>query len=312
MASSSPLLGTPPPDTRPLYALTLRLMAALAISVNFACVKWAGDRGVHVVETLFYRQLLSLPLAFFMLMIGPGIASIRTTRLGMHASRTLVGVTGMFLNFGAVILLPLAEVTTIGFTVPIFATILSVLFLGERPGMHRWLAVLVGFMGVLVIINPGGSHAGISQFGLGVAMAGAIVTSFVSLLLRQIGRTEAPTTTVFYFAALSLPPLMVAMVFYGQWHDAGTMAILVLMGIAGGVAQLCMTSSLRWGPVSLVLPMDYSTLLWSTLFGWMLWSNWPGPTTWIGAAIIAGSSFYIAWRERIRRRTTVKTALSTE
>ncbi len=299
-----------PSDTRPLYALALRLLAAVAISVSFACVKWVSDRGVHIVETLFYRQLFSLPLVFFMVMIGPGIASIRTKRLGMHASRTLVGLSGMLLNFGAVILLPLAEATTIGFTVPIFATILSVLFLGERPGIHRWLAVIVGFIGVVVIINSGGSHEGISHFGLGVAMSAAIVTSIVSLLLRQIGRTEAPTTTVFYFAALSLPPLLITMLFYAQWHDAGTMAILVLMGIAGGVAQLCMTASLRWGPVSLVLPMDYSSLLWSTLLGWLLWSSWPGPTTWIGAAIIAGSSFYIAWRERIRRRSIVKTTLS--
>jgi len=299
-----------PQETRPLYALTLRLLAALAISVNFACVKWASDRGVHVVETLFYRQLLSLPLALFALMIGPGLAGLRTRHIGMHASRTLVGMTGMLLNFGAVILLPLAEATTIGFTVPLFATIFSVFFLGERPGIHRWLAVLVGFLGVMVIINPGGLHGGVTGMGVGVAIVGAVVTSFISLLLRQIGRTEAPTTTVFYFAALSLPPLIVAMFFFGRIHDAGTFAVLALMGLAGGAAQLFMTSSLRWGPVSLVLPMDYSTLLWSTLLGWLLWSAWPGPTTWIGAVIIAGSSIYIAWRERIRHRSTVKTGVA--
>jgi len=299
-------------ETRPLYALTLRLLAAVAISVNFACVKWVSDRGVHLVETLFYRQLLSLPLALFVVMIGPGLASLRTRHLGMHVSRTLVGMTGMLLNFGAVILLPLAEATTIGFTVPIFATILSVLFLRERPGVHRWLAVLAGFVGVAIIINPGGVHGGVTSLGVGIAITGAVVTSFISLLLRQIGRTEAPTTTVFYFAVLSLPPLIVAMVFFGRVHDAGTFALLALMGLAGGAAQLFMTSSLRWGPVSLVLPMDYSTLLWSTLLGWLLWSALPGPTTWIGAVIIAGSSIYIAWRERVRRRDTFKTGVAAD
>lgn len=298
------------PTGRPLYALTLRLFAALAISVNFACVKWAGDRGVHVVETLFYRQLLSLPLAVFALLIGPGLASIRTRKLGMHASRTLIGMTGMLCNFAAVILLPLAEVTTIGFTVPIFATVLSIFFLGERPGIHRWLAVMIGFIGVIIIINPGASHKDLSTLGISIAIAGACLTSFISLLLRQIGRTEAPTTTVFYFAALSLPPLIVAMFFYGQLHDVGTMAILVVMGVAGGLAQLLMTASLRWGPVSLVLPMDYSTLLWSTLFGWLLWSAWPGSSTWIGAVVIAASSVYIAWRERVRHLNTVKAGVS--
>lgn len=296
-------------QSRPLYALTLRLLAMLAISVNFACVKWVSDRGVHMVETLFYRQLFSLPVAMAALMIGPGLASIRTRNFGLHASRTTIGMIGMALNFTGVILLPLAEATTIGFTVPIFATILSIVFLGERPGIHRWLAVLAGFLGVVVIINPGSGHGDTAMLGIGIAMTGAVVTAVVSLLLRQIGRSEAPTTTVFYFAALSLPPLIVAMFFYGQWHDPGTWAILLLMGVAGGIAQLFMTSSLRWGPVSLVLAMDYSTLLWSTLLGWLLWSNWPGSTTWVGAAIIAGSSLYIAWRERLHHHATIKAAV---
>lgn len=290
------------PETRPLFALMLRLLAMMALSVNFACVKWASDRGAHIVETLFFRQLFSLPVALIALMIGPGLLSIRTRHIGMHASRTMVGMTGMLLNFGAVILLPLAEATTINFSVPIFATILSALFLGERPGLHRWTAVLIGFLGVIVIMLPGGAQEAMPLFGLGVALAGAVVTSIVSLLLRQIGRTEAPTTTVFYFAALSLLPLGVAMLFFGRAHDSETWLILVLMGVAGGLAQLLMTAALRWGPVSLVLPMDYSSLLWSTLLGWLLWSAWPGPSTWVGAAIIAASSIYIAWRERVRQR----------
>lgn len=298
------------PSTRPLYAISLRLMAMLTLAVCFAGVKWASDRGVHIVETVFYRQFFAFLVAIPMLMLGPGLASLRTDRIGLHASRTVVGMTGMLLNFGAVILLPLAEATTIGFSVPIFATILSVIFLGERPGIHRWMAVLIGFAGVVIAVNPGGGHTGMTPLGIGVAIAAAVVTSFVSLLLRQIGRTEAPMTTVFYFSALSLPPLAIAMLFFGQRHDGETMMILLLMGVAGGLAQLLMTSSLRWGPVSLVLPMDYSTLLWSALFGWLLWSDWPGTSTWIGAAVIAASSIYIAWRERVRHRDIVNRGVS--
>jgi len=299
-----------PQENRPLYAISLRLMSMLALAICLASVKWASDRGVHLVESLFYRQFFALLVAVMMLMAGPGFASIRTGRIGLHASRTAVGVTGMFFNFGAVILLPLAEATTIGFSVPIFATILSAIFLGERPGIHRWFAVLAGFTGVVIAVNPGGGHEGMTLLGAGVAIAGVIVTSVVSLLLRQIGRTEAPTTTVFYFSALSLPPLALAMLFFGQWHDGETAAILALMGISGGLAQLLMTSALRWGPVSLVLPMDYSILLWSALFGWLLWSNWPGGSTWTGAAVIAASSIYITWRERIRRREVVNRGVS--
>lgn len=281
----------------------------LMISITFAAVKWLSERGVNIIETMFYRQLLALPVAFVSLMLGPGLAALRTNRLGAHLRRSYVGTTGMILNFGAVILLPLTEAMTIGFTVPIFATILATVFLGERPGMHRWLAVLVGFVGVIVIIGPG-HHAGMPALGIAVAISAAIVTASVSLLLRQLSTTEAPTTTVFYFAAVPLSPLAIAMLYFGQAHDATTWLIVVVMGLSGGLAQLLMTSALRWAPVSLVLPMDYSTLLWSTTLGWLLWNSLPGPTTWIGALIIAMSGVIIVWRERVRHRDNVNRGVS--
>jgi len=296
-------------DSRPLYAIGLRLLAMLMISIMFAAVKWLSEQGVNIVETMFYRQLFALPVAFVSLMLGPGLAGLRTNRIGAHLRRSCVGTTGMILNFGAVILLPLTEAMTIGFTVPIFATILATIFLGERPGMHRWLAVLAGFVGVIVIIGPG-HHAGMPALGIAVAISAAIVTASVSLLVRQLGATEAPTTTVFYFAAVPLPPLAIAMLYFGQAHDATTWLIIAIMGLSGGLAQLLMTSALRWAPVSLVLPMDYSTLLWSTTLGWLLWNSLPGPTTWIGAIIIAMSGVIIVWRERVRHRDNVNRGVS--
>lgn len=281
----------------------------LAISIMFACVKWASERGVHIIETLFYRQLFGVPVALASVMMGPGLAALKTRHIAMHISRSTLGTLGMVLNFGGYILLPLAEATTIGFTMPIFATLLSVLFLGERPGIHRWIAVLVGFTGVLVIVGPG-HHEGVTSLGISVAIGAAIITAFISLLLRQLGRVEQSSVIVFYFTVLPLPFLSVAMLWFGQAHDTETWAILLAMGIIGGIAQLLMTSALRWGPVSLVLPMDYSSLLWSTALGWLIWQSWPGSSTWAGAAIIAGSSLYILWRERLRQRESVDREIS--
>lgn len=298
-------------DTRPLFAMALRLMAMLTISIMFACVKWASERGVHIVESLFYRQLFSLPVVVASLALGPGFAVLRTAKIGAHAGRSMVGMIGMILNFGAVILLPLAEAMSIGFTVPIFATILSTLFLGERPGIHRWMAVLTGFAGVILIVGPG-DHGTLALTGIAVAISAALATACVSLLLRQLGRTESPSATVFYFSVLSLPLLGIGMLFFGQNHDPLTWLIIAAMGTFGGAAQILMTSALRWGPVSLVLPMDYSSLLWSTILGWLLWRNWPGPWTWIGAVVIAGSSLYIAWREHVRHRESINRRLSVD
>lgn len=295
--------------SHPFAALGVRLLAMVMLATMFALVKLIAERGTHVVETLFYRQLFALPVAAFALQFGPGFGALRTPRIGKHITRSAVGMVGMLLNFGAYILLPLAEATTIGFTVPIFATILSVLFLGERPGIHRWLAIVAGLIGVIVIVGPAADTHG-EAIGVIVAIAAAIATSVVSLLLRQLGRTEPATTTVFYFAALSLPPLGIAMIWFGRSHDTTTWLLLLAMGVSGGLGQLLMTLALRWGPVSLVLPMDYSSLLWSTGLGWIIWNAWPGPATWIGAVIIAASGLYIVWRERVRHRENVTRGVS--
>ncbi|KKW89383.1 DMT family transporter [Sphingobium chungbukense] len=285
---------------RPLTAIGLRLIAVICLSVMFIAVRLADARGVHIVESLFYRQALALPVAALWIAMTTGVGSFRTSRVGAHATRMIVGLTGMILNFLSYILLLPAEAVTIGFTMPIFATILSALILHEATGIHRWSAVLLGFVGVIIMVRPDAGH--FPAAGVAVALAGALFTASVSLILRQLSRTENSGTIVFWFTLLSLPPLGVAMLFYGQAHDAATWGLLILIGVAGGIAQICMTAALRWAPVSVVLMMDYSSIIWTTLLGWAIWGSWPMVTTWIGAALIVASGLYITWREQIRAR----------
>lgn len=283
-----------------MLALGLRLLAIVFLTLMLAAIKLADERGVHLVETLFYRQFLALPIVLGWLWIGPGFASVRTRRLGLHASRTAVGLFSMALNFLAVLLLPLAEATTISFTVPIFATILSAVLLKEHTGIHRWSAVVIGFLGVLVMVGP--DSANFPLLGAGVAIAAALGVASISIMLRQIGKTEPAPTTVFWFSLLSTPPLGILMLFYGQNHDLATWGVLLLIGLSGGAAQLCLTGALRWAPVSVVMPMDYTGLIWATFFGWLIWDHWPAGATWGGATLIVASGLYIAWRERIWAR----------
>jgi drug/metabolite transporter (DMT)-like permease len=119
----------------------------------------------------------------------------------------------------------------------------------------------------------------------------------VSILVRRMGASEPPATIVFYFATLSLIPLLPAWLLDYRAHDAGTWGLLVAIGLVGGVGQLTMTTSLRLAPVSTVVPMDYSGLIWATLYGWLLFAVLPGPATWIGAPVIVASGLYIVWRE---------------
>lgn len=295
----------PVPDRphRPIFAIGLRLTAVICLSIMFVTVRLADQRGVHIVESLFYRQALALPFVLAWVGMAGGLGALRTRRIGVHASRMMLGLIGMTLNFLSYILLLPAEAATIGFTMPIFGTILSALILREVTGIHRWGAVLLGFIGVLVMVRPDAGH--FPMQGVAVAIAAAIVTASVSLVLRALGRTESAGVVVFWFTALSMLPLGIAMPFFAQTHNPLTWGLLLLIGLFGGIAQLCLTAALRWGPVSVVLPMDYSAIIWTTLLGVAIGEDWPMATTWVGATLIIASGLYIAWREHVRAQRAI-------
>ena len=285
-----------PAEPRVALGMGLRLVSALSLALMFAGVKWVGQRGAGVAEMLFYRQIGSVVCAAAFVTLGPGFASLRTKRFGAHAMRMAIGVIAMLLNFLMVTLLPLAEATAIGFSVPIFATLLAAVVLGEPTGRWRWGAVLVGFLGVLVIVQPGNSH--VSSYGGVVALGAVVSTACATIAIRHLGATETVATTVFWFGATSLVPLGLAMSVVAHPHDAGTFAAIAGLSLAGGIAQLALTGSLRLAPVALVMPMDYSALLWASLLGWLLFLQLPSPWTWVGAPIVIAAGLVILWREQ--------------
>jgi drug/metabolite transporter (DMT)-like permease len=299
-----------PAEQRPLAGIALRLLTALLLATMFALVKLAAARGVHVVESLFYRQCGSAFCAVALVAIGPGFGSLRTRRVGAHVGRMALGLSAMALNFLAFILLPLAEATTIGFSVPIFAVVLAALMLGEPTGKWRWGAVAAGFAGVLVIVQPGSGQ--VPLLGASVALAGALLTASVTIVIRRLGATEKASTTVFWFAVSSLVPLGLLMLHFAAGHDLETWAMLTALALVGGLAQLTLTGALRLAPVALVMPMDYTSLLWAVLFGAWLFGEIPTGWTWVGAPIIIASGLVIVWREhRLHRRTALASQAAT-
>ncbi len=292
---------------RILPAISLRLLSVVCLASMTASIKLAEARGAHLAEILFCRQAGATLLVTAIVARGPGLRSVATRRLPAHISRAVVWLTSMALLFTAVLLLPLAEATTLQFTVPIFATILGALVLGEPTGWHRWAAVVAGFAGVLIVTQPGSGH--IPLLGAAAGLTAAMLTALVSILLRQIGRTESSTTTVFWFSLLSLIPLAPFYLMGMQTHSPIVWALLGVIGLFGGAGQLALTAALRLGPVSIVVPMDYSSIIWATLYGWLLFGMLPGPMTWLGAPLIIASGLYIVWREhRLHRERTDRAA----
>ncbi|ODP36859.1 DMT family transporter [Sphingomonas turrisvirgatae] len=281
---------------RTMTGLGLRLLAVMMLTFMGALIKLAEGRGAKLPELMLFRQLFAIPVVVSWVALGSGLATLRTQRLGAHATRAALGLTGMAFTFGALLLLPLAEATAISFTVPIFATILSALVLKEPTGWHRWAAVAIGFAGVLIVTQPGSGH--IPVFGALVGLTSALMISIIAIQLRQLGRTENAGTTVFWFSVLSCIPLGIAYPLFAVTHDAATWALLIGIGVVGGMGQIAFTAALRFAPVSVVMPMDYSGLIWATLFGWLLFGALPDGWTFIGAPVIVASGLYIFWRER--------------
>ena len=281
---------------RLLLALAIRCGAAGGVASVNALVKAAEAGGATMGEALFFRQGVTAVIVGVMVVVGPGAATLRTGRFGAHVVRTASGLAGMVFLYTAVTLLPLAEATTLGLTTPIFATVLGALWLREPTGWHRWGAVVLGFVGALIVAGPSGAH--FAPLGSACGLAWAFMTAVVAIQLRQIGRTEHPLATVFWFGTLSMPVLSPVFVFTVAPHPAWVWLTLGAVGIMGAATQVMLTTALRFGPVSLVVPMDYSSLFWATLLGWLLFGTLPVAATWIGAALVIAGGLYIVWRER--------------
>lgn len=285
------------------YGMTLRVASAFSFSLMYALMKWAATlEPVSAGEMVFYRSIFGLPVVLmWVLSLKGGLASISTRRPLVHLWRCGLGVSGILLIFQGLRLLPLADATTIGFTAPIFATLLSILFLKEKVGRHRWTAVALGFLGVLVMVSPGAEGAP-PLAGLMFALGGAFVAASVTVTLRQLGKTESATAIVFWFFIACACVGGVLALIDGHSHSWRVLAILAAGGLAGGLAQLLMTTSLQHAPVSALAPLDYLQMVGAVVLGWLLLRDTPTAATLAGAALIVGSGLYTAWREHVLKR----------
>lgn len=283
-----------------------RLGSGLSFSTMGALLKLASTHGLNAPELVFYRSLFSLPVVLFWALKAESLSALRPNRPLAHVWRSGLGLLSMGMTFQAIILLPLGDATALNFTAPIFATILSFLILKEHVGWHRWAAVLIGFVGVLIVARPGGSS--LPLLGLGIALAAALGQGGVTTTLRHLQKSENVAAIVFWFAVAGILVGGALMPIFGHAHAARAMALVLAGGLAGGVGQLLMTSSLR-APVSVVSPFDYLQIVAATFYGWLLFSDVPNLHTMMGATLIAGSGLYTAWREHRRRLREAATAV---
>ena len=286
--------------------IALRIGAAGCFSVMAAVLKLASLDGVVAPEMLFYRAFFGLPVVLIWVMTRQGgLSALSTRHPWAHVGRSALGIVSILCVFQTLTLLPLADATTLSFTAPIFATLLSFLILKEAVGARRWAAVAVGFIGVVIVMRPGAGDHAVPVEGIAFGLVAALLTAGVTITLRQLRDTEHVAAIVFWFFVGSSTVGAILLPIVGHWHSPLTFALLVGSGLAGGLAQLYMTASLQKAPVAVVAPFDYLQIVGAIVFGWWLMSTTPTLSTLAGAALIASSGLYTAWREHIRRKAAL-------
>lgn len=268
-------------------------LSTLAFSVMHVTVRHVSAE-LSPLQIAFFRNLFGL--AFLApLLIGSGWAQMRTNRFGLHALRGLVNIGAMVMFYTAVATTPLAKVTALSFTAPVFTAVLSVLVLGERFRVHRWAAILCGFLGTLIILRPG--FATIEPGAL-LVLGSAVLWSIAMILIKVLSRTESSIAIVawmgIFLCAFSIGPALLV------WQSPSPAAWvwLAFIGFTGTVAQVSLSQSFKEADPTAVLPLDFLKLIWTAILAAWLFGEIPDLFTWIGAAVIFSSGLYIARREQ--------------
>lgn len=284
-------------SSAPLRGITYMTIGAALLTANDALIKWLTG-GYPVGQIMFMRGVfVMIPISIFVWRAG-GIATLATRNVKEHAARALLVICGTFLFVNGLRFLPLAEAISIAFAGPLFVTALASPLLGEYVGWRRWMAVLAGFVGVLIIFQPGGAVFQLAAlFTLGASFTGALR----DILTRKMSANESSEALLTYTSIGVMLGGLVTSPFGWQPIAGRDWLVFAFLGVLIGGAHYLMIETFRCAEVALVAPFKYSTVLWATIFGFLLFGDVPELTTVIGGAVVIASGIYILHRERKRR-----------
>lgn len=291
-------MSTPPPALRAILLMVLSTLcfAAMAIAIRLA------SEQLHPFEIAFFRNLFGLAFALPIL-LHTGFGLLRTKRLGLYMLRCLIGLGAMLAGFWSLVNLPLAQAIALSYTTPLFVTIGAVLVLGEVVRIRRWSAVIIGFLGAVVIVRPGVD--GLSTAAL-VALLAAALAATAAINIKFLARTEPADAIVIYMVLIMTPLSLLPALPVWQWPQGSVWIWLVATGLFGTAGHWSLTRAYKLGDVSALQPVNFLQLPIVAVLAWWLFAESIDRWTVIGAGIIFASTFYIARREVIlARRVTV-------
>lgn len=280
-----------------LKGIVFLMLASFVFALMALLIKMLGQR-LHITQILLVRQV------GMVIMVAPAIlrdfpGALHSKRPKLQFLRIACALVAMLCGFTAVIHLPLAEATAIFFAKSFFVTIFAVIFLSEVVGLYRWSAVLVGFIGVMIMLQPGTNN--FSIYGL-ASLVGAAGAAGVMILLRLLSRSDSPVTIMTY-GSLGVGLVMILPgIYYWLQPQPFEWALLAAVGVVSYFGQKCNIFAYKHGEASLLASLDYVRLLWATLFGFLVFEQFPGLPTWIGAAIVVAAAIFTIYREARRQR----------
>ncbi|MEO6102709.1 MAG: DMT family transporter [Pseudoxanthomonas sp.] len=281
----------------PVRAAILMLGSTMAFGMMAVAIRLATAY-VPTQEVAFFRNAFGL-LALLPILLRPGHAPLGTGQLPRYFLRSVIGLGSMLCGFWALGHLPLTQAVSLSYSTPLFVTIAAALWLGENVRARRWAAVIIGFIGVLVIVRPGSAEF---TPGTLIALLAAVLSALVAIQIKQLTRIDGADTVVFYTYVFWVPLSLIPAVFVWVWPTGIAWAWLAATGVFGTLGQLLWTRALRLGEVSALTPISFMQLPLVAVMGWWLFDESLGRWTVLGVAIILGSNAYIAHREAVLAR----------
>ncbi len=289
-------------------------LAVFLLAVMDVLIKWLSDGNAVTYPTgqiVFFRAVFGLiPVLWLIRRAGPQV--LATRHPGQHIVRGLFGAGAAFSFFWAFGQMPLADAYAIAFTAPLFMTALSVPLLGERVGLRRWMAVAVGFVGVLVMLQPDAEAAGFLSWGAVAAFAGAFCYATHGILIRRMARTDTNEAIILYGALVIATLSAATLPFAFIWPRPIDFLMLAATGLVGGFGVLCLTQAFRLAAPAILAPFEYTAMIWGVLFGITIWGDIPSLWVLLGASIVAASGLYILHRETRNRSAAVSPDLDAD
>jgi drug/metabolite transporter (DMT)-like permease len=271
----------------PARGMLLMLFAALSITAMNVTIRHVSH-DLHVFEIAFFRHLFGTMVLLPLVARAP-LARLRTRRLDLHGLRAVLNLASMLLFLIGLTLIPLAEVTALSFTSPLFASLLAVLILKEVMGPRRLVSLVVGFVGALIILQPGFQEIGLGSICI---LASSAIWACALICIKVAARTESSVTATIYGAMLQAPMALIAAVFVWQGPTLDQIGLLVLIAAFGSFSQVALTQAFVYADATLVMPADFTKLIWASLAGYLVFAEVPGNWTIVGAAIICAGVLY--------------------